>query len=126
MGGLYSDQGWYNGPLHTMNRIDRPRGHLPLGHPIEVGGLAFSGARGVQKVEVSVDGGITWHQATLEPPLSQDSWVLWSWQWTPLLPGQYTLEARVTDGTGAVQTSDKQGTVPNGSTGYHIVMVEVG
>jgi len=126
VGGLYSDQGWYNGPLHTMNRIDRPRGHLPLGHPIEVGGLAFSGARGVQKVEVSVDGGITWHQATLEPPLSQDSWVLWSWQWTPLLPGQYTLEARVTDGTGAVQTSDKQGTVPNGSTGYHIVMVEVG
>ena len=126
VGGLYSDQGWYNGPLHTMNRIDRPRGHLALGRPIEVGGLAFSGARGVQKVEVSVDGGFTWHQATLEPPLSQDSWVLWSWQWTPLLPGQYTLEARVTDGTGAVQTSDKQGTVPNGSTGYHIVMVEVG
>jgi len=126
VGGLYSDQGWYNGPLHTWNRIDRPRGHLALGRPVEVGGVAFAGTRGVQKVEVSVDGSVTWHQATLEPPLSQDSWVLWSWQWTPILPGSYTLEARVTDATGDVQTSHQQSTVPNGGTGYHIVVVEVG
>ncbi len=125
VGGLYADQGWYNGPLHTWNRIDRPRGSVPLGHPVEVGGIAFAGARGVQKVEVSVDGGISWHQAQLEPPLSQDAWVLWSWQWLPTLPGRYTLEARVTDGTGEVQTSRMQGTVPNGATGYHIVMVDV-
>lgn len=125
VGGLYADQGWYNGPVHTWNRIDRPRGHVPLGHPVEVGGIAFAGARGVQKVEVSVDGGVTWHQAQLEPPLSQDTWVLWSWQWLPTLPGRYTLEARVTDGTGEMQTSHKQGTVPNGATGYHIVVVNV-
>jgi len=124
--GLYSDQGWYNGSLHTMNRIDRPRGHLSLGHPIEIGGIAFAGNRGMQKVEVSVDDGVTWHQAKLDPALSQDSWVLWSWQWKPSLPGQYTLVARATDGTGEVQTSRKQGTVPNGATGYHEVMVQVG
>ncbi len=126
VGGLYSDQGWYNGPLHTMNRIDRPRGRLALGHTVEIGGIAFSGNRGIQKVEVSVDDGVTWHQATLDPALSQDSWVLWSWKWTPLLPGQYTLVARATDGTGEVQTSRKQGTVPNGATGYHTVVVQVG
>ena len=125
VGGLYADQGWYNGPVHTWNRIDRPRGHVPLGHPVEVGGIAFAGARGVQKVEVSVDGGVTWHQAELEPPLSQDAWVLWSWQWLPTLPGRYTLEACVTDGTGEMQTSHMQGTVPNGATGYHIVVVNV-
>ena len=101
--GLYADQGWYYGPLHTMNRIDRPRGHLVLGHTIEVGGIAFAGNRGIQKVEVSVDDGVTWHQATLDPALSQDAWVLWSWQWEPTLPGQYTLVARATDGTGQVQ-----------------------
>jgi len=126
VGGLYSDQGWYNGPLHTMSRIDRPRGHLPLGQPIEIGGIAFAGARGISKVEVSVDGGNIWHVAALEPPLSQDTWVLWTWQWMPSLPGKYTLVARATDGTGAVQTSHMQITVPNGSTGYHIVTVEVG
>ncbi len=126
VGGLYSDQGWYNGPLHTISRIDRPHGHLPLGQQIEIGGIAFAGSRGISMVEISVDGGSTWHIATLDPPLSQDTWVLWKWEWTPSLPGKYTLTARATDGTGAVQTSFMQGSVPNGSTGYHRVTVEVG
>jgi DMSO/TMAO reductase YedYZ molybdopterin-dependent catalytic subunit len=126
VGGLYSDQGWYNGPLHTMNRIDRPRGRQPVGRPVEVGGFAFAGNRGIQKVEVSVDGGLNWHLATLEPPLSQDAWVFWTWQWIPTVAGQFTIEARATDGTGEAQTSHKQGTVPNGATGYHEIVVEVG
>lgn len=126
VGGLYSDQGWYNGPLHTMNRIDRPRGKLALAKPVEIGGFAFAGNRGIQKVEVSVDGGLNWQLAKLEPPLSQDAWVFWSWQWMPTTPGHYTIAARATDGAGEVQTSHKQGTVPNGATGYHEVMVEVG
>jgi DMSO/TMAO reductase YedYZ molybdopterin-dependent catalytic subunit len=123
--GLYADQGWYYGPLHTTSRIDRPRGQLAFGRTVEIGGIAFAGNRGIQKVEVSVDGGITWHEASLDPPLSQDAWVLWTWQWRPSLPGQYTLAVRATDGTGEVQTSRKQGTVPNGSTGYHTVVVKV-
>src|SRR5712692_3526500 len=126
VGGLYADQGWYNGPLHTISRIDRPFGRIALGHAIEIGGIAFAGNRGIQKVEVSVDNGLSWNQAKLDPPLSQDSWVLWTWQWTPLLPGNYTIVARATDGTGQVQTSQKQGTVPNGATGYHSVVVQVG
>lgn len=124
--GLYAQQGWYYGPLHTMTRIDRPSGHLAFGHPIEIGGIAFAGNRGIEKVEVSVDSGATWNVAKLDPPLSQDSWVLWTWQWTPSSPGRYTLVARTTDGTGEVQTSRNQGSVPNGSTGYHTVVVQVG
>ena len=126
VGGLYADQGWYNGPLHTITRIDRPFGKLPLGRTIEIGGIAFAGNRGIQRVEVSTDNGISWHDATLQPPLSQDSWVFWTRQWTPLLPGSYTLTARATDGTGQVQTSKQQGTVPNAATGYHYVTVQVG
>lgn len=123
--GLYSSQGWYNGPLHTLSRIDHPRGKVAPGQPVEVGGIAFAGDRGIQKVEVSVDGGTTWRQATLDPPLSPDSWVFWKWQWRPLAAGSYTLVARATDGHGDVQTSRKQGTVPNGATGYHQVTVVV-
>ncbi|HLX41528.1 MAG TPA: molybdopterin-dependent oxidoreductase [Ktedonobacteraceae bacterium] len=125
VGGLYSDQGWYNGPLRTTSRIDRPTGRVRSGQTVEVGGVAFAGNRGIEKVEVSTDAGLTWNTATLQPALSQDSWVLWTWQWQPTTPGQYTLAVRATDGTGAVQTSQKQGTVPNGSTGYHEVSVQV-
>ncbi|HJT55768.1 MAG TPA: molybdopterin-dependent oxidoreductase [Ktedonobacteraceae bacterium] len=124
--GLYSDQGWYNGPLHTITRIDRPFGRTPFSSRIQIGGIAFAGNRGIQKVEVSVDGGKSWNSAQLDPPLSQDTWVFWTWEWTPLLPGRYTLVARSTDGTGAPQTSKKTGTVPGGGTGYHSIKVQVG
>jgi DMSO/TMAO reductase YedYZ molybdopterin-dependent catalytic subunit len=123
--GLYSSQGWYNGPLHTISRIDRPTGRVTLGQNVEVGGIAFAGNRGIQKVEVSVDDGKSWHDASLQPSLSPDTWVLWTWQWKPIQAGSYTLTARATDGTGEVQTSAKQGTVPNGATGLHRIKVEV-
>ena len=125
VGGLYSDQGWYNGQVHTISRIDRPRDHVPVGQPVEVDGIAYAGARGIQKVEVSTDGGTSWQQTTLQPALSQDAWVLWSWQWRPLLPGKYTLVCRATDGTGELQTSKDQNTVPGGGTGYHKIEVQV-
>lgn len=125
VGGLYSDQGWYNGPLHTITRIDRPQGRVPFTSAIEIGGLAFAGNRGIQQVEISTDNGATWHDAQLAAPLSQDTWVLWTYQWQPGARGHYTLVARATDGTGQVQTSQKQGTVPNGATGYHIRTVDL-
>jgi DMSO/TMAO reductase YedYZ molybdopterin-dependent catalytic subunit len=124
--GLYADQGWYNGPLHTITRIDRPFGHIPFSSSIQIGGIAFAGNRGIEKVEISVDGGASWNTAKLDPPLSQDTWVLWTWEWKPLLPGRYTLVARSTDGTGEVQTSTKTGTVPGGGTGYDTRTVQVG
>jgi len=126
VGGLYSDQGWYNGPLHLTSRIDRPQGRVALGQTVEVGGIAFSGSRGIQQVEVSTDKGVTWNVATLQPALSPDAWVLWTWVWRPMLPGQYTLMVRATDGSGELQTAKRQGTVPNGATGYHQVVVMVG
>lgn len=125
VGGLYSDQDWYNGPLHTITRIDRPRGRVPFLPTIEIGGLAFAGNRGIQKVEISTDNGITWNDAQLAPPLSQDSWVLWTKQWHPTARGRSMLVARATDGTGQVQTSQQQGTVPNGATGYHRLAVDL-
>jgi DMSO/TMAO reductase YedYZ molybdopterin-dependent catalytic subunit len=127
VGGLYSDQGWYHGPLHTMSRIDRPFAGQQVqgGKAMEVGGIAFAGNRGIKRVEVSIDNGATWNVAKLQPPVSQDSWVMWSWEWTPFILGSQTLMVRATDGTGAVQTSQVQGTVPNGATGYHTIQVKV-
>ncbi|GCE19764.1 molybdopterin-dependent oxidoreductase [Dictyobacter kobayashii] len=125
--GLYSSQGWYNGTLHTTSRFNQPytESVIHAGQRVPMVGIAFAGNRGIKRVEVSVDGGNTWKDATLDPPLSKDSWVFWRMDWQPATAGTYTLAVRATDGTGDVQTGRKQGTVPNGSTGYHEVMVTV-
>jgi DMSO/TMAO reductase YedYZ molybdopterin-dependent catalytic subunit len=123
VGGLYSDQGWYNGPLHITSRIDIPTEQVVVGHQTEVGGVAYGGSNGIQKVEVSTDGGTTWNTATLQTPLSQDAWVLWTWQWTPPTARMYTLVVRCTDVTGQLQTSNVQSTVPSDGEGYHKVKV---
>jgi len=124
VGGLYSDQHWSNAPLHLTSRIDRPVDKVAVGHPVEVGGIAFGGSLGIQKVEVSTDKGLTWNEVTLQPALSKDSWVLWTWQWTPATFGKYTLVVRATNGKGELQEEKKQGTVASGAKGYHIVQVQ--
>ncbi|WP_338255330.1 molybdopterin-dependent oxidoreductase [Dictyobacter halimunensis] len=123
--GLYSSQGWYNGVLRTTSRFNQPfTGNVfQVGQQVPMVGIAFAGNRGIQRVEVSDDGGTTWKEAKLDPAFSKDSWVFWRMDWRPTRAGTYTLAVRATDGTGEVQTGRKQNTVPNGSTGYHIVTV---
>lgn len=123
-GGLYQSQGWSSAPLETTSRIDMPAGQAKLG-TVAVAGLAFAGIRQIEKVEVSADDGVTWHTATLTPPLSDQTWVFWHWTWTPPGKGTYTLVVRATDGTGAVQTGTQRGTVPNGAMGWHHVTVHI-
>jgi DMSO/TMAO reductase YedYZ molybdopterin-dependent catalytic subunit len=122
--GFYQSQGWSAAPLETLSRIDTPNASVRLG-TLTVAGIAFAGTRGIKRVEVSADNGVTWHDATLLPPQSSQSWVFWSWEWQPTLTGEYILVARATDGTGATQTPVTRGTVPDGATGWHKVKVAV-
>jgi DMSO/TMAO reductase YedYZ molybdopterin-dependent catalytic subunit len=126
--GFYQRQGWYDGPVYTISRIDNPgRGAgLGLGKPVQVHGVAYAGTRGIASVEVSTDSGATWQRATLQPALSRETWVLWSFSWVPAASGPSTLVVRASDGTGAPQITREQGTVPNGGTGLHRVAVTVG
>lgn len=125
VGGLYSDQGWYNGEIRMTSRIDRPGGRISAGRTVEVGGIAYAGIHGIQKVEVSTDNGRTWQPANLQPALSKDSWVLWTWPWKPAGPGKYTLVVRATNGQGQLQSGTFLRTVPTGGAGYHQVPIEV-
>jgi DMSO/TMAO reductase YedYZ molybdopterin-dependent catalytic subunit len=122
--GFYQSQGWSAAQLETTSRIDSPTKRAARGE-VTVTGIAFAGIRGIQAVEISADGGATWHQATLTPPLSDQTWVFWSWIWRPTAPGSYTLMVRATDGTGSVQTPIKRGTVPDGATGWDTANVIV-
>ena len=119
--GYWVDRGWSDQAVPpTTSVIDavadqpEPSGLLP------VGGIAYSGARGISKVELQVDDG-PWMEAELRnPPLSPLTWVQWRYDWQSQ-PGRHTFRVRATDGTGALQTADSAPPHPNGATGIFSV-----
>ncbi len=67
-----------------------------------VEGRAWSGWAPVEAVDVSVDGGVTWAPAQLEPAPDRWGWARWSWTWSAGV-GSYTLSARASDRSGRHQ-----------------------
>jgi sulfane dehydrogenase subunit SoxC len=87
-------------------------GEVPAGRQV-LRGRSWSGRHRIARVDVSVDGGLTWRPATLEPPNPRGSWVRWSIEWDAR-PGPQVLMARATDQRGNVQPDS----VPFNSQGY--------
>lgn len=79
---------------------------LPVGLPVAVRGVAFSGRGAVTKVEVSTDGGATWSAATLGPDLGPFAFRTFSLPWTPRATGRHVLLSRATDAAGEVQPDE--------------------
>jgi hypothetical protein len=125
--GYWEQQGWdHNAIVRTMSRIDSPNdGDILHVGAIALDGVAFAGTRGISKVEYSTDGGSTWNAASMDPPLSSLTWVLWHATWTPGSEGAYRLVVRAVDGSGAVQSSGSAASYPSGSSGYHAIGVNV-
>ena len=69
-------------------------------------GYAWSGTGAITQVEVSVDGGETWHAAHLEPPRDRFMWVRWSYRWDDAKKGDYNIMSRATDEVGRVQSRE--------------------
>ncbi len=114
------------GPVKTQSRIDtiQDGDYLSPGkNPI--GGIAWAPHRGIEKVEVSIDGGQTWNKASLATQLAEDTWRQYVYDWNAT-PGDYTIQVRATDGTGETQTAAEAPPHPSGATGYHTIHVSVG
>ena len=112
------------GPIKTMSRIDIPRpfqqvhaGRTP------VAGVAWAPHRGIDRVQVSADGG-PWYDARLAAADGADTWRQWVWYWDAT-PGLHQLQVRATDGTGATQPATRTGVFPNGATGWDSAAVTV-
>lgn len=88
---------------------------LPNTKPMEIKGVAWDGGDGIARVEVSTNGGINWHQATLKQDYGRFSWRQWQWDFEPKRPGAYRIMARATSQSGASQPQEP---IPNPS-GYH-------
>ena len=69
-------------------------------------GRAWAGRLGVSRVEVSVDDGSTWSEATLGEQVSTFAWREWSFDWNAV-PGWHTLSVRATDTEENVQPIDQ-------------------
>jgi sulfane dehydrogenase subunit SoxC len=69
---------------------------------VRLEGRAWSGWATVERVEVSVDGGQRWTDASLGKPPGEFAWSGWAYDWAAE-PGEYELSCRATDGLGNVQ-----------------------
>jgi DMSO/TMAO reductase YedYZ molybdopterin-dependent catalytic subunit len=128
--GFYEQQGWGPGfVIPTTSRFDQPAHEqtirMPMGAVVPLTGIAFAGARGVSRVEVSFDNAQSWHDARIDYQGAPMAWILWSDDWTPPQIGMYTLVVRATDATGALQTAEEHNTDPEGATGYHRMTVRI-
>lgn len=120
--GFYQRQGWSEAAVvRTFSRIDNLEAgsHLPAGQPVTVRGHAYAGTRGIRSVQVSTDGGATWHDADLDAQISPYAWRFFRWRWTPPVPGTHRMAVRAVDGAGVVQPDRYEDIVPRGSSGYH-------
>jgi DMSO/TMAO reductase YedYZ molybdopterin-dependent catalytic subunit len=116
-------RGWaQQAPIKTQSRIDTPRSRAAAGQ-VTVAGVAWAQHRGIERVEVQVDGG-PWELAQLADAVSSDTWRQWSWPWQAT-PGTHQLAVRATDATGEVQPADPAPPAPDGATGWHTIDVEI-
>ena len=125
--GYWQQRGWSDdAPVRLTSRIDTPLtgSTLPANRPAYIAGVAFSGNKGISEVDISTDNGQSWQRATLKRPLSDLTWVLWELDWQPK-PGNYTVLVRAIDLEGNVQDPNVAPPLPNGSSGYHTVVVSV-
>ena len=90
---------------------------------VPIGGIAYSGARGISKVEVQVNNG-PWEEAQLRQPLSETTWVIWRYEW-PYQEGNHTFSVRCYEADGTMQIIESSDTRPDGATGIHTVEEDV-
>jgi DMSO/TMAO reductase YedYZ molybdopterin-dependent catalytic subunit len=109
--GFWEKRGWHGtGPVRTvakLHEVSRGEG------TITVAGHAYAGTRGVERVEVSTDGGGSWTAATLSERMpagsdrpdddgAVDAWRQWAYEYDAP-DGQHEVVVRAVDGTGTVQ-----------------------
>jgi DMSO/TMAO reductase YedYZ molybdopterin-dependent catalytic subunit len=123
----YGQRNWNkDGTVQTIARIDLPPPATEFAPgDYNIAGIAYAGARGIDRVEFSTDSGETWHTADfLEPPVARDMWVRWIARFSLPSDAHLTLMARAYDGTGVLQPQAFSLPEPDGSTGWPMLEVQ--
>lgn len=93
--------------VHSIFLKPEPGEQLRAGQRYQLSGLANDGNSGIQRVEVSKDGGQNWSDAKLGPDLGKYSWRRWQADWTPGAKGSYKLMVRATSNNGEKQVTSQ-------------------
>jgi DMSO/TMAO reductase YedYZ molybdopterin-dependent catalytic subunit len=80
-----------------------PGEQVAMGGSYEVEGVAFDYGAGIRQVEVSLDNGVHWMDASLNTELGKYSFRRWRYRWTPRARGTHRLMVRATNNDGAGQ-----------------------
>ncbi|MFQ5449435.1 MAG: molybdopterin-dependent oxidoreductase [Nitrospinaceae bacterium] len=125
--GYWQKRGWSKkARVRIYSRIDHPRGQDLLStRSTVIRGIAFAGDRGIQYVQVSIDGERTWSLAKLQTPLSPYSWVFWTFPCTFPRPGKYRIAVRAADQYSGLQRDGLRDPFPSGASGLHRIEVRV-
>ncbi len=123
--GYWVPRGWSKeGPMKTQSRIDVPGGRgLVAGQATPIAGIAWAPTRGIERVEVNIDGE-GWLPCRLGEAVGDESWVQWHREWTPTA-GRHRIQVRATDGDGFTQSEREVPPAPNGAEGWHTISVNV-
>ena len=116
--GYWEERGWQGtGPVKTVAKL-WDEGITELGDGrVELTGHAYAGTRGIDSVEVSVDGGETWNEADLSESLpDEDVWR--QWRYTFESSGTHEAVVRAVDGEGTQQRRAESDPAPTGASGW--------
>jgi DMSO/TMAO reductase YedYZ molybdopterin-dependent catalytic subunit len=119
-GGFWQDQGWHGmGEVNAVTKLDKIN---RLDDRIQLVGHAYAGDRGVETVEVSLDGGESWEPATLSERLP-DPDTLRQWRYeigadTEPAGEEYDIVVRMVAGNGDIQPEERTQPFPDGATGW--------
>jgi DMSO/TMAO reductase YedYZ molybdopterin-dependent catalytic subunit len=116
--GYWEERGWEGtGPVNTVAKLwDEGITELDDGR-VELSGHAYAGTRGIERVDVSTDGGSTWTEAELSEPLpDEDVWRQYRYEFEP--DGTHEVVVRAVDGEGTMQEQEQSDPAPSGATGW--------
>ena len=90
-------------PVKSLITAPRDGFSLPPGQPLAIRGHAWSGHTPVSKVDISLDGGRTWHAADLKPAAGRFAWRRFTFTSANPPEGEIEIVARAADEAGNAQ-----------------------
>ena len=122
--GYWTPRGWSaKGPIKLASRIDTPSAGSVDAGDVVVAGVAWCQHVGVGKVEVRIDSG-PWQPAELAETTGPDTWRQWKYTWAAT-KGSHSIAVRAIDAQGNAQVEAEAPPAPDGSTGLHVISVNV-